>query len=268
MKLRKLMAMFIGAIAIVSCTTSGGDKSKVANGDDAADSFDNKDSITVIIDKHSNGNVWHKKEVKNMNYPKTGKEARWVLHGTVYEYYETPKNTLATKTQYNEGKKEGTTIKYYKSGKPYMEWFYKNGKKEGVVKKFHESGYQISEVPYKQDFLGLGSKEFNSEGEEITMPELKVWTKDDRRSKGTFTVYAKVVDKRGNNLSAEFFDGLLIDQQYAHPNLKKVTKISSDRVATYQFFESTGIPPFVNVVAKVTTGKGTPVLLTKMVQMN
>ncbi len=267
MSLRKILAMLVAILAIASCTSGGGEKKK--SKDDADDGFANKDSVTVIKDYHEGGkNVWHVKEVLNLNYPKTGKEAKWVLHGTVYEYYSHPANTLAFTTEYKNGKKDGTSIKYYKSGKPYMEWQYVNGKKEGIVKKYNEaSGYVISEVPYKHDMLGTGSKEFNQDGKELTMPELKVWVKDTRRQNGTYAVYAKVVDKRGNNMPAEFFSGLLIDGQYSHPNLQEI-KVGSDRVASVKFFESTGFPPFVNIVAKTSTSKRTPVLLTEMVQIN
>lgn len=263
MKLRKFLAICIAILAIVSCSSNGGGNKEKTNDDGTAI---NSDSVRVLKDYHSNGNIWHIKEVLNIAYPKKDKEAKWVLHGTVYQYYENPKNVLATKTEYVRNKKNGKDYKYYKNGKVYFERDYVNDRKEGMVKKYHESGYLISETPYKHDMLGIGTKEYNESGEELTMPELKVWTEDTRRKNGTFTIYASVVNKYGDKLSAEFSNGLLIDGKFSHPNLQKITKIQ-DKVAVLAFYESTGFPPFANIVAKAVTPKGTPVLLSKMVQI-
>lgn len=266
MKLTKFLSILFVAVTIISCSSGGGKKE--ANADDSASKAP-KDSITTIKDYHSNGNLWHVKEAINVNYGVAGAKPKWVLHGTVKEYYENNKDVLATETEYVKGKKEGKSIKFYKSGKPYIERDYIAGRKEGLVKKYYESGKILSETPYKFDMLGLGTQEYNTTGEELTMPELIVWTSDKRRENGSYTIYAKVQKKTNVSttvMKAEFFSGLLIDSKYSHPNLKKETKIKN-KVVSITFYESTGFPPFVNVVAKTVTPKGTPVLLSKMVNI-
>lgn len=265
MKLTKISIVLLAALTIASCSSGG---KKEGSTDDNARKVP-KDSITVIKDYHTNGNLWHVKEALNLNYGVAGAKPKWVLHGTVKEYYENYKDVLATETQYVKAKKEGKSIKYYKSGKPYIERDYIAGRKEGLVKKYYESGKILSETPYKFDMLGLGTKEYNTTGEELTMPKLVVWTSDKRRENGSYTIYAKVQKKTNvstTTMKAEFFTGLLIDSKYSHPNLKKETKIKN-KVVSMTYYESTGFPPFVNIVAKVVTRKGTPVLLTKMLNI-
>ncbi len=263
MKIYRIMAIAIAAVAIVSCTSQGGGGGKESKEETAG----NPDSAQVIKDYHGNGNLWHVKEAVNVNYGIEGSKPKWVLQGTVYEYYETPKNVLATKTEYKNGKKHGKAYKYYKSGKIYLEWDYENGRKEGFTKKYHESGYLVSEVPYKHNMLGLGSKEFNEAGEELTMPVLKVWSEDTRRKNVTYTIYATVENKYGNKVTSEFMNGMLINGQFSHPNLKKINSVTN-KVAKLEFFESTGFPQYVSIVAKATTAKGTPVLLNKLVNLD
>ena len=261
MRLKHLLTLLLGALLIVSCS----DKPKGSKGDASSSekAAVENDSIKVMTDKHSNGNVWHVKQVLNMGTPK---KPKWVLHGTVKEYYKTPANCLAVETTYDHGKKEGMSTKFYQDGKKYFETPYVKGKMEGIKKKYYRSGEVMSEAPYKQGFLGVGTQEFNRSGEPLTMPELKVWAKDDRRANGQYTVYAKVVDKFGKTAKrCEFFQGLLIESKYSHPNLKPVT--DKNGVASITFYESQGFPPFVNIVAKHITAKGTPVLFTKMHQI-
>lgn len=265
MNLSKLTVIALAAVTIISCT--GGAK-KEGSTQSQQEEVKN-DSITVVKDYHSNGNIWHVKQAKNMNYGVPNAKPRWVLHGVVKEYYQNSKNVLATETHYVEGKKQGKSTKFYKSGKPYIEWDYVDNRKEGFVIKYYESGKVLSKVPYKFDMLGVGAQEYNTNGEELTMPELIVWTKDERREKGTFTIFAKVQKKTNvstTTLKADFFSGLLIDSKYAHPNLKKELKVNN-KVVSMKYYESTGFPPYVNVVAKTVSSKGTPILLTKMVNI-
>jgi hypothetical protein len=52
---------------------------------------------------------------------------------------------------YKDGKMEGTTRTYYKSGELKQEMPYKNDKAEGVARDYYESGKLESEIPYKND---------------------------------------------------------------------------------------------------------------------
>ena len=260
MKLRHLLALLLGTLLIVACNQDPKSKS----GDKAASKTEeSNDSVKVIKEKYSNGNLRYVKEVLNTG---TVKKPNWVLHGTVKEYYEKKKNCLAVETTYDHGKKEGFSTKYYQTGEKYFETPYSKGKMDGVKKKFYRSGKVMAESPYKQNFLGLGTQEYNSKGEPLTMPALKVWVKDDRRASGKYTVYAKVVTKMGKTAKrCDFFSGLLIESKYSHPNLKPIT--DKKGVASITFYESQGFPPFVNIVAKHITAKGTPVLFSKMHQI-
>lgn len=261
MKLKHLLTFLLGTLLIVACSESP--KSKSGDDKSASKTEASNDSMKVMKDKHSNGNIWHVKEVLNIG---TKQKPKWVLHGTVKEYYKTPKNCLAVVTTYDRGKKDGMSTKYYQTGEKYFETPYVKGKMEGVKKKYYKSGSVMAESPYKQGFLGIGTQEYNRSGEPLTMPELKVWVKDDRRASGKYTVYAKVVTRLGKTAKrCDYFQGLLIESKYSHPNLKPIT--DKNGVASITFYESQGFPPFVNIVAKHVTSKGTPVLYTKMQQI-
>lgn len=261
MRLKHLLALLLGTLLIVACNQSP--KSKSGGDSKSKTEAAANDSVRVLKDKHSNGNIWHVKEVLNVG---TKKKPKWVLHGTVKEYYKTPKNCLAVVTTYDHGKKEGFSTKYYQTGEKYFETPYVKGKMEGIKKKFYRSGQVMSEAPYKQGFLGVGTQEYSRSGEALTMPTLKVWVKDDRRHSGKYTVYAKVVDKFGKTAKrCDYFQGLLIESKYSHPNLKPIS--DKNGVASITFYESQGFPPFVNIVAKHITSKGTPVLFSKMHQI-
>lgn len=272
MKFKSLIAILLLVITFTSCDLIGGGSTNEKNTatNKTSKSSIPKDSLTVAVKKWPNGNIREKAEAININYGVKGLDAKWIRHGELTEYQENKKGVLLSRTMYNMGKKEGKAYKYYEDGKVYIEWFYTNGKKDGLVKKFSDEGAPISVVPYKQDRLGVGTIEYsNTTGKPLTMPKLQVWTKDDRRANGTFTVYAKVVSKHGTNLKASFYEGLLIEDKYYHKNLEanKFT-MGSDRIASKKYYVSNGIPQQISVVAKFTTIKRTPVLLNKKISVN
>lgn len=265
MKLKQLLIFLLGLFVMFSCQNAQKGTGSDAKTEQSGEGKDaSNDTVMVRKDYHSNGNIWH---IKNTLKVKVGENKySWVLHGKMEEYYEMPKGCLASVTMYDHGKKEGISTKFYKNGKIYHETPYVHGKMDGVKKKFYENGVVMAETPYKQNFLGLGTQEYNKQGEPLTMPTLKVWVKDERRANGSYTVYAKGLTRTGKTLSrCEFFQGLLIDSKYSHPNLQPIKE--SKGIASVTFYESTGFPPFVNIVLKHTTGKGTPVLLSEFVQI-
>lgn len=243
------------------------DKPKGTKGETATEETEgttSNDTVQVTKDIHKNGNIWR---IKSSLKVKKGDKYQWVLHGKMEVYYEKPNGCLASVTYYDHGRKEGVSTKYYKTGEIYYETPYVNGKMDGIKKKYYISGKVMSEAPFKQGYLGIGAQDYSKSGTPLTMPTLKVWVKDERRANGSYTVYAKGLTKSGKTLSrCKFFQGLLIEGTYMHPNLQPVK--ASKGVASVTFYESTGFPPFVNVVMQHTTSKGTSMLLSEMIQLN
>ena len=60
------------------------------------------------------------------------------------------KGYLKKETRYNNGKKEGPTKYWYKSGKIKGERNFKNGKENGSLKWWYESGGKMAEVFYQK----------------------------------------------------------------------------------------------------------------------
>ncbi len=269
MKAKNLLGLVvIAAITITGCKgkTSEGEKTGSATestGDSNTPSSPS-DTVRIIKDYYGNDNknIWHEKRATWSTSASNGKGG-WVLNGITKEYYQSPANTLASEATYVNGKREGLTTKYYPSGKKYIVWNYVAGRIDGIVTKYYENGKVQSETPYKNGLLGTGTKEYSSEGTELTMPELVVSAKDDRIAKGQYTIIARLV-KGGQNVGGkvEFKEGMLIEGKYTHPNLKTMKK-NPDGSASILYYESTGFPEYVNVVAEYTTSKGTSVLFSK-----
>jgi antitoxin component YwqK of YwqJK toxin-antitoxin module len=261
---RLILVLFLG-ITIVGCNnTKKPQDSKKTETEKIED-----DTFKIISNLHPGTDVvWQKFEA--LKIKKDGKDV-WIRHGKQWDYYKNGK--LRELSEFRNNKREGVAYQYYEDGvKIYFERNFVNGNKDGIVKKYYRSGNIMSETPYKQDMLGTGTKEYadKADSKPLTMPELKVWAQDNRREKGTYIVNAKVVDKFGKTLQkVEFFEGMLLQQdgvRYEHPGLKSLTPKAG--VASITYYESTGFPNFVSITARVTTSKGTLVLLNEVLTVN
>jgi antitoxin component YwqK of YwqJK toxin-antitoxin module len=258
--LRFILVLLLG-ITIVACNNTKKPQDSQKAGTEKAEN----DTFKVISNPYPGTDiVWQKFEA--IKIKKDSKDV-WIRHGKQWEYYKD--GNLRSFTEYRNNRKEGISYQYYEDGKKiYFERNYVNDRKDGIVKKYYRTGNIMSETPYKQDMLGTGTKEYadKPDSDPLTMPELKVWAEDNRREKGTYIVYAKAVDKFGKTVQkVEFFDGMLLQQdgvRYEHPGLKKLTPKSG--IASVTYYESTGFPSFVSISARITTSKGSVVLLNEV----
>ncbi len=274
MKKLRLLPLLLLGIIMVSC----GEKPKKENTEEVEETdseqlaLERGDSIYKETTAYYPGEGRLVRQ-KFMGYVflKNGKKTA-IRHGEQKSYWKSGK--LQAITQYENNKKQGLEVYYYEDGvKKMYERNYVDGKKDGIVKKYYRSGRLMSETPYKRDFLGTGTQTYadTEEGTKLTMPELVVWAKDERRTAGKYTVYAKVVNKFDKTVTAkiQFFSGMTISsdgRKYMHPNLKEVKH--KNGVASITYYESTGFPQFESISAKFISTKGAPVFLTKVHTIN
>lgn len=263
---KTLLLVLLAVFTVTSCMNTGKEKASKGN---AEDKVVYNDTFKIHTNYYEGGKlVREKSEIKKVI--KDGKEV-WQRHGRNWIYYKN--GNLQSIILYENNRREGVARQFYGDGETlYIEWPYKNSKKDGVVKKYYESGRVMSEMPYKQNFLGTGSQDYADDQEHtaLTMPELKVWSDDQRRYKGTYIVYAKVVDKYGKTMpGVKFTQGQLIPadgKMYENPNLKEIK--AKNNVATIKFYEVNGFPESVPINARVKTNKGTAVLLHKTLKVD
>ncbi len=207
-----LMLIFLGA-----CTNQKAKKG-------AADKPEN-DSILTMKNYYPGGGL---KSIQTGKKVEKNGKTQYVMEGKCTEYYKTPKNALASKATYKNGKRDGMFYKYYTNGKLYYEVPYAEGKMEGLKKMYYEDGKVMSEVPYKKGLIGIGTKEYTSKGVELKdQMSIKVWYK---KTGSGITVYAKAFNDGKLTKRAEFFEGFLIESKYYHKNLHEM-KMGSDGVA-------------------------------------
>lgn len=213
------------------------------------------DSILINKEYHSTGGLWKVTRGKKVDVKGT---TQYVRDGESLEYYKTPKNALASKANYKDGKRDGIYTKYHTNGKVYFQVPYVDGKMDGVKKTYYKDGKLQAETPYKLGCIGQGTKEYSSTGNELPNKTLKVWTK---KNGSSVTVYAKVLSNGKITKRAEFFEGMLIEGNYWHKNLKKMTVKNGVAEVTLNN------PEFVVISAKVKSARNNVYLLTKNVNL-
>lgn len=266
MKNTKILFVLLLSIALFSCNSKPKSNSGSAAQNSATEA---NDTFKVQTNYHPDGKTV-KETIEIIKIKKDGKDV-WVRNGKTTTFYKD--GNVQAESIYVMGKRDGIDKQYYEDGKRiYFLRPYKNSKKDGVVQKFYRSGNIMSETPYKQNMLGTGSQDYadkkveDPKDAQLTMPELKVWAEDSRREKGTYIVYAKVVDKYDKTVSkVEFKDGMLLQadgRKYEHPGLKTLTE--KNNIAKITYYESTGFPQYVSISARVVTNKGTALLLNQV----
>lgn len=262
MTARRIFTYLVLISFFISCNSGKPDSNKIAS---SIQSKAIDDTFKVFIENYPNGYL--KKKTEAVKMKKDG-IYKWIPHGTQWKYYAKNGNLMSIET-YVLGRREGISTYYYGDGqKKYKEIPYINSKKEGIVKKYYRSGRLQSRTPYKGNVLGTGSQDYADRDVDaiLTMPTLRVWADDQRRSNGTYTIYAKVIDKYGRNVKrVKFLEGMLLSaegRKYEHPGLKQIQ--SNDGICSISYNELSGIPEFVSISARITTLKGTSVLLNKV----
>lgn len=249
MKLRLFTASILMVFLLGACN-NGGQKTKKRAGSGS----EKNDSILVTKTFYPRGGLQRVNRGKKVVIDGIEK---YVMDGEVLEYYKTPKNTLASRAMYKNGKRNGMYYKYYTNGKLYYELPYENGKPEGVKKMYYEDGTLMSETPYKKGLIGVGSKEYTSKGILKDPPQLKVWYK--KHDNGSVTVYAKVLNDGKVTKRVVFYNGYLIEGKYCHKNLKEI-EVGSNGVAEINIVNPMS---YIVISAKVKSARSVYHLLTK-----
>ncbi len=93
-----------------------------------------------------------------------------IKQGDAFLYYDDGQ-TVMLKMQYVNGKRNGTSTKYYKTGKVYAETSYKDNKLHGVRKLYYRNGKVKAEINYAYGYPGTGLKEYLPSGSPNEVPE-------------------------------------------------------------------------------------------------
>jgi antitoxin component YwqK of YwqJK toxin-antitoxin module len=202
--------------------------------------------------KHPNGNI--RSECNYLNGRREG------LCKTFYE-----DGTIHMEVEYKDGEKEGFAKWYYSNGKLYQEINYKDGWKDGYHREYYDNGNLKSEILFKEDKPAIGLKEYTKSGKLKTdYPELIITDKNTTAFNDEYVVYISLNNYKGKD--AEVYIGDLTDGKFLDPvNLSWLRK---DTKANKWFYILTVYPgQFImkklNVVAKVKTGYGNPLVLQK-----
>ena len=95
-------------------------------------------------------------------------------HGVKVNYYSDGK-TVHSKVTYDNGRKTGPAIWYYKNGQIFEHTGFNNNIKQGLTKKYYKSGKLMAEFNYDKDMITPGLKEYTEAGALITdYPKVKV----------------------------------------------------------------------------------------------
>ena len=143
------------ALFLLGACNSGNSK-KAA---DADDGFEENDSILIQKEYHTSGGLWKVSRAKKIE---VNGATKYVMDGENLEYYKVPKNALASRAFYADGKRSGVYTKYHTNGKVYYEVPYEKGKMNGVKKSYYKEGQLQAEIPYKLGCIGKGTKEYSS----------------------------------------------------------------------------------------------------------
>lgn len=185
-------------------------------------------------------------------------------HGVCTSYFEngSKKNEI---TYENGEKKKG--ISFYEAGGPAMEIHYENGRKNGMRTRYFEDGKVASQFEYKDDKPGIGLKEFNKSGKQITSyPELIVKTTDRIETHGTYLIeiYFDKNKKRGEYYIGELWEGKFLKTYIGLAWLE-----THDGVAKYEVMVPKGTYRMekLNFVGHFETLRGNPYIVQKSLNL-
>ncbi|MDD5571808.1 MAG: hypothetical protein PHD97_11730 [Bacteroidales bacterium] len=206
---------------------------------------DNKDEASSSDTSKNTG--WYRKKNGKGNlilemYFKNG-----LQEGTSKSFYDDGK--LRFEVPYKTGKREGLAKWYYGDGVTIYETIeYKGDRKNGTAKKYYKNGKLKSILPYKDDQPGIGLKEYDEKGKEVTgYPSIII---KEKRSPNKITL---IVSLDNGSEDVEFYQGDLTDNVYMNKKLFSVYTQRGNGKIVYSFSKSSGIIRKINVIAKVTT---------------
>jgi len=119
-------------------------------------------------------------------------------HGVKVNYYEDGK-AVHSKVTYNNGRKDGPAIWYYKNGQVFEHTGFKENMRHGVTRKYYKSGKLMAEYTYDYDQVMPGLKEYTEEGDPITdYPDIRVREIDKLKSDNKLVLEISTSDNTRN----------------------------------------------------------------------
>jgi len=94
-------------------------------------------------------------------------DERGYVHGVKVNFYEDGL-TVHSKITYEHGRKHGSAIWFFKSGKIYEHTVYYQNRKNGITKRYYETGELYEETTYDTGKELPGKKRYSRKGELIS----------------------------------------------------------------------------------------------------
>ncbi len=171
-------------------------------------------------------------------------------HGPARNYYPDGK-TIKTEIMFVNGYKHGVAHWFYPNGKIYRITPYLNGKIFGIREVYYEDGKLQAEIPYLDSQVGMGLKEYNTNG---TLREFKskiVFRETDRISlDNSFKLSISLSD---GYKDVEFFSGKLSDGQYWNDQLSPINTKNGIGLMEFHVSKGTFKMETINIIARAKT---------------
>lgn len=170
-------------------------------------------------------------------------------NGIGKNYYSTGK--LQAEVSYVNDVKQGDTKWYYQDGKLYRLNPYKEGKLHGIQKKYHANGKLQSEIPYFEGEPGVGGKEYDETGKDIT-GRYKLILKEQNHVYFD-NKYSIFLDVEPKHYGVDYYMSTNSGTQYISSDLYSISNYSGQGVLTEYVFKGQNIMKAVEFLAVVKT---------------
>lgn len=179
-------------------------------------------------------------------------------HGKSFLYYRDGKN-VQLMMPYIEGKREGTSKKYFKNGSIYAETPYKNDKLNGTRKTYYRNGQLKAAMPYHKGLPGTGLKEYYTNGNIKELPVI-TYQKQGQYLKLSTSPPCK---------EAMFYLGELHQNQYFNEYDKDLQPIYREK-GNFRIDLRVYNPSYLalqDVICSCKTSQGNPLILKKRIKL-
>ena len=252
-----LIATLILSLIITGCQSSGNKKETTGSV---------KNDSTRIILKNYNDDPSSPVEWKIPM--KMDKDGKFVKNGTSIRYSKSGK--VYEKIPYVMGKKEGVRLTYHTTGKVYKEQPYKDNKLNGTCKRYDREGKITAEYPYRNGMPGIGLIEYTNLGKKRPVPYISIVKKDMIKSSGRYVLELSLKGNGADRIkSVQFYQGKLVEGKYFHKNLMPARKVSSKKgELVFELPKGASVNKTINIVAYAKTKTGLTLILQKPVKIS
>jgi len=143
----QILLIFLLPIAVISCNT----------GTDKPDSKSKEDKSSLVKKRRDDGTLSSVNTVDENGY----------VHGVKTNFYEDGK-TIHSKISYENGRKHGPAIWYFKNGQIYEHTTFYLNRKNGLTKRYYETGELMEEITFNSGEELAGKKKYSKDGALIT----------------------------------------------------------------------------------------------------